>query len=291
MPASHVLDAKSLMPYLKNPDAPAVRAFNLAQSGTGVFNPFDPPQACTFAVAGGVCDDIHFAAEGLCLANGGVWHGVDPSDASYPVKCCDLYLDPPADWDGDFPPPSPDRQITISMMDDTSAVYRMWKLNVFQPAWCDTSVCVDEIEFYRLPQFVAPHFAALDNPGGAHRIELPSDPADLQSTLSEDEYDAFMALACELQSQWTSAATCQADGNIDGHVDIGDVLGVITWWSGDQEQLSFFDMTGADGAPDGMVNVDDLLLVIASWSGDETCTPDVTYIGSSCLLEYVSDCP
>jgi hypothetical protein len=109
--------------------------------------------------------------------------------------------------------------------------------------------------------------------------------------LNDDEFAAFITMACELQSQWASAATCQADGNIDGTVNVDDVLGVITFWSGDQEALSFFDLTGSDGPPDGMVNVEDLLLVIASWSGDTTCTPDVTYIGWSCLLEYVADCP
>jgi hypothetical protein len=291
MPASHVLDAHSLAPYLQNPNAPAVRTFNYAQSGTGVFNPFDPPQACTFAISGGVCDDIHFAGEGLCLSNGGVWHGVDSSDPNYPIKCCDLYENPPADWEGDFPAPAPDKQITISMMDDTSAEYRMWKLNVFQPASCDTSACVNEIEFYRLPHFITPHFAALDNPDGPHRIALPEDPATLQAVLSSDEYNAFMTMACKLQSQWASAARCQADGTIDGMVNIDDVFGVITWWSGDQEQLSFFDTTGKDSVPDGMVNINDLLLVLASWSGDSTCTPDFNYVGSTCLLEYVPDCP
>jgi hypothetical protein len=151
MHASHVRDAKSMMPYLKNPDAPAVRAFYLAQCGTSVFNSFDPPQACTFPVAGGLCDDIHFTAENLCLANGGVWHGVDSLDPSFFVSCSNVYLDPRADWDSDFPPPSPERQFAISMMDDTSAVYRMWKLIVFEPAWRYRNECVDQIEFYPLP--------------------------------------------------------------------------------------------------------------------------------------------
>jgi len=291
MPDSHTLDAHSLAPYLSNPEAPAVRAFNLAQSGTGVFNPFDPPQACTFAIAGGICDDIHFAGEGLCLSNGGEWHGVEPSNPNYPIKCCDLYLDPPDDWEGDFPAPSPDKQQTISMLDDDSPIFRMWKLNVFQPAWCDISACVDEIEFYRLPHYSAPNFAALDNPDGPHRIELPDDPADLSSVLSKVEYAAFRTLACELQSQWTSAATCRADGNIDGKVNTDDLLGVISNWSGSEEELSFFDRTGATGAPDGMVNVYDLLLVLTDWSGADECTPNQAYIGSTCLIEYVTNCP
>ena len=148
-----------------------------------------------------------------------------------------------------------------------------------------------EIEFYRLPHYVAPNFAALDNPGGPHRIELPDDPADLPSVLSKVEYAAFQTLACELQSQWASAATCQADGNIDGKVNTDDLLGVISTWSGSDEELSFFDRTGSSGTPDGMVNVYDLLLVLAYWSGADECTPNQAYIGSTCLIEYVTNCP
>ncbi|MBT5656887.1 MAG: hypothetical protein HOI89_03805, partial [Phycisphaerae bacterium] len=122
-------------------------------------------------------------------------------------------------------------------------------------------------------------------------IELPDDPADLPSVLSKVEYAAFRTLACEFQSLWASAATCQADGNIDGSVDIDDLLGVLSAWSGSEEELSFFDRTGSTGTSDGMVNLYDLMLVLDNWSGANNCTPDQAYIGSTCLIEYVTNCP
>jgi hypothetical protein len=171
----------------------------------------------------------------------------------------------------------------------------MWKLITTQESACvealDDYTCLDSIEFYRLPNYIAPHFAALDNPNGAHAITLPENPNDLATTLSEEEYDAFMALVCELKSQWATANSCQADGNIDGKVNITDLLGVISDWNGNDEVLSFFDMTGAAGEPDGMVNINDLLLVIDSWSGDEACNQTDIYPGTDCLFEFSIDCP
>ncbi|MDP6601075.1 MAG: sulfatase-like hydrolase/transferase [Phycisphaerales bacterium] len=291
VPASHQLDSVSLSEYLTDPSAPSTREFNLSQNGSGIFNPFDPPQACVIDLGPtSVCDDIHFTGAGICESNGGVWYGVDSDDPDYPVTCCDYMTE--------YDPktlPQAQRQYAISMADDSSAVFRMWKLIATQPASCVEALpdysCLDNIEFYRLPHDVPPVFAALDNPDGAHMIVLPDDPADLESTLTAEEYEAFMSLACELKSQWASADSCLADGNIDGHVDMTDLLGVLLDWGGTGESLSFFDVTGSDGDPDGQVNMDDLMLVITTWSGDSACTLDDPYPGADCLFDYAIDCP
>ena len=287
-PESHIIDAISVAPYLQFPNAPSQREFNFAQSGTGVFNPFDPPQACVIEVGGsGICDDTHFSAQGICESNGGVWYGVDSEDPTYPVTCCDFMLQNPDVQ------PGPSRQFCIAMPDEGFG-YRMWKLIAKEPADCvaelDDYTCLDSLEFYRLPNYVAPYFAALDNPNGVHAITLPENPNDLQVTLSQEEYEAFMALACELKLQWTSADSCQGDGNIDGKVNITDLLGVVADWNGNNEVLSFFDVTGVEGEPDGMVNINDLLLVIDTWSGDNACVQDKIYQGADCLLDFAIDC-
>jgi hypothetical protein len=289
VPESHILDVVSITPYLSQPNLPSQREFNYAQSGTGVFNPFVLPQACVINLgSSGVCDDTHFAAEGICVSNGGVWYGVDSDASTYPVTCCD-YMENNPDVQ-----PGPDRQFAISMPDNSPG-YRMWKLITKQPADCVENLtdytCLDSLEFYRLPNYIAPYFAALDNPNGAHAITLPENPSDLESTLTEEEYDAFMTLACELKSQWSTADSCRADGNIDGMVNINDLLGVISDWNGNNQELSFFDVTGEDGVPDGKVNITDLLLVIDSWSGNEPCTLDVIYPGTECLFDFAIDCP
>ena len=289
MPESHAIDAVSITPYLSHPNLPSQRDFNYAQSGTGVFNPFDLPLACVIYLGdSGVCDDVHFAGASICESNGGEWFGADPNDATYPVTCCDYMEQNP------MVQPGPTRQYAISMPDDSPG-FRMWKLITKQPAICveelETYTCLDSIEFYRLPNYIAPHFAAIDNPSGVHRIELPEDPNELEATLSDIEYEAFMTLACELKSQWESADSCQADGNIDGKVNITDLLGVISDWNGNDEILSFFDLTGSDGTYDGLVNVNDLLFVIDTWSGDQPCNKDDVYPGAKCLFEFAIECP
>ena len=100
-----------------------------------------------------------------------------------------------------------------------------------------------------------------------------------------------MSLACLLISEWESASKCQADGNIDGKVNIEDVLGVIGAWSGSEPTISFFDVTGLVGEPDGLVNITDLLFVIDTWSGDKECAKNDLFVGSDCLYEYAIDCP
>ena len=82
-----------------------------------------------------------------------------------------------------------------------------------------------------------------------------------------------------------------ADGNIDGQVDMTDLLGVLLDWGGTGASLSFFDVTGSDGDPDGQVNMDSLMLVITTWSGDTACTLDDPYPGADCLFNYAIDCP
>jgi len=290
VPESHTLDAVSIAPYFSDPNHPSLREFNYAQSGSGVFNPFDMPQACIIMLgSSGICDDVHFNGASICESNGGTWFGVNADDPEFPYVCCD-YMEN----EDENVQPGPLAQYAISMPDNTPG-YRMWKLITTQESACvealDDYTCLDSIEFYRLPNYIAPHFAALDNPNGAHAITLPENPNDLATTLSEEEYDAFMALVCELKSQWATANSCQADGNIDGKVNITDLLGVISDWNGNDEVLSFFDMTGAAGEPDGMVNINDLLLVIDSWSGDEACNQTDIYPGTDCLFEFSIDCP
>jgi len=290
VPESHALDAVSIAPYFSNPSLPSLRDFNYAQSGSGVFNPFDMPQACIILLGdSGICDDVHFNGAGICESNGGQWFGVDSDDPAFPFLCCDYMLDGHEDVQ-----PGPLAQYAISMPDNTPG-YRMWKLITTQEADCvealESYTCLDSLEFYHLPNYIAPHFAALDNPNGAHSITLPLDPSDLITTLTEEEYAAFMSLACELKSQWASADSCQGDANIDGRVNITDLLGVISDWNGNSEVLSFFDITGSDGEPDGMVNITDLLFILDTWSGDSECNTDDIYSGTDCLFEFAIDCP
>ena len=83
VPESHAIDAVSIAPYLTHPNLPSLREFNYAQSGSGVFNPFDMPQAGIIMLgSSGICDDVHFNAAGICESNGGTWYGVDSSDAA-----------------------------------------------------------------------------------------------------------------------------------------------------------------------------------------------------------------
>lgn len=290
VPDSHILDSKSLMPYLSDPSHESIRAFNLAQNGKGVLNPFNPPQACLLDIAGVLlCDDIHFSGAGLCESNGGVWYGADPSSDDYPVTCCDYMNDINSTVS-----PQPDRQYAIAMPDDSSESYHLWKIIVRQEAWCvedaDGYSCLDSLEFYRLPTPVPPHIPGLDNPSGVNQIALPAVPADLSSTLTATEYAAFMALACELKREWASADTCKADINIDGRVGVVDLLAVLEAWSGQNEQVSFSDIDGPNDLPDGKVNLRDLLPVLTNWSGSSSCVKDDVYPGADCLFDYAIDC-
>jgi hypothetical protein len=132
VPASHILDCESVMPYLTNLTQPSLRQYNFTQIGDGVKPPTVQTWPSVFTIAGQkVGNDFLFNTEELCEDAGGEWFG-PPITNAFPT-CCDLL------------PIIPSLVITPSQ---SSAVRNdRYKLVVSTRASCDTN---NPYEFYDL---------------------------------------------------------------------------------------------------------------------------------------------
>jgi hypothetical protein len=87
VPPSHLLDSKSMMPYLTGTDAPAIRKTNFTQAGVGALTPVPENRSWPCLVTS-QCTDTILYAKGLCEANGGVWYG--PGAPTQHTSCCSV---------------------------------------------------------------------------------------------------------------------------------------------------------------------------------------------------------
>jgi len=237
VPASHALDCESMIGYLTNPAAPAVRAFNFTQNGTNISFPGGLLRACVISSLQ-TCTDSIFPNPSVCELSGGVWYD------GY-ATCCDLRDAGILSDDYGIVAPA-----ALAVTDGR------YKLIVKELPSCDQGkVCA--YEFYDL--FTAPFAEVL----GGRGVDYPSanmlsDAATCTgSSLTPEAELAFDALDAYARKLLASGAAVPGDGNLDGIVDAADVSAIFTWWGGQ----SVYDFNN-DGTTDG----DDLAEVLNGWT-------------------------
>lgn len=237
VPASHILDAQSMIEYLRDPDAPAVRSFNFTQNGTNLALPSGLFRACSIPSLA-TCTDAIFSNAFVCELSGGTWYEVY-------TTCCELRASGEA---GDaFGILSP------SALAVTDGRY---KLIVKELVDCDEGeVC--PYEFYDL--FTAPFAEQLGGRGIDYPIaNMLTDAATCSgSDLPPEAAAAFAALDEFAMSLLASETPVPGDGNLDRVVDVADIAGIVEWWGGP----SVYDFDN-DGLTDGK----DLAVVLAGWT-------------------------
>lgn len=179
VPPAHLLDSRSMLPYLENPAQPAIRSYDLTQlasSGTiptpvdpatrfwpcVLFGSLDTTDPANPVLSGGVCGDLLFDTASFCADNGGLWFGpgpaVDNPDASPPAtpdgawfSCCDVIaaLSSSADPTG------------IAPLQQFAVRDEQYKLNEFVLPNCSKPVDDDQV-FPPYEQFVTNEFYDLD---------------------------------------------------------------------------------------------------------------------------------
>ena len=237
VPASHALDCESMIGYLADPAAPAVRAFNFTQNGTNISFPGGLLRACVISSLQ-ACTDSIFPNPAVCELSGGVWYD------GY-ATCCDLRDAGKLDASYSIVAPS-----ALAVTDGR------YKLVVKELPGCDEGkVCA--YEFYDL--FNAPFAEVLGGRGIDYPAAnmLPGDGTCSGDSLTPEAELAFDALDAYARKLLASGTPVPGDGNLDGVVDSADIAAILHWWGGP----SVYDFNN-DGNTDGA----DLADVLAGWS-------------------------
>ncbi len=209
VPSSHVLDAESLLPYVRNPNQPSVRRYNFTELGIGLKPPSVKLWPCVIRVGPiNLATDILFTSQTLCEDDvGGTWFGptAERPVPQYPTSCAvrasglyaDLTIVPTRVW---------------ALRNDR---YKLVKL---ERAPCDSGL--GEFEFYDLSPRPPTNPVGLDL--ATTNLLTNGQPIGLTT----EQMATYGELASQLQALLDSEPVCNGDGNLDKRVDQSDVAGV-----------------------------------------------------------------
>jgi hypothetical protein len=202
-----IIDAMSMLPYLTNPDQPAIRDWNYTEVGlslqaNGVVN-----GPCVI----GACTQIP-NIRSICEDNSGVWwgEGNDASVNGIPApeegfKYCSEALEFVVGNGGEAFDLTP--LASIAVRDDAFKLVE----NTFKD--CDSGACVDRIQL---------ELYEIDQPINTPWLDLEGSDLPLHA-LSSAQQQAFTKLTTLLADIRATVIACPGDGNIDGVVDALDL--------------------------------------------------------------------
>ena len=213
VPASHILDSESMLPYLTNPAQPSIRTENFTQSAynltaNGVLN-----QPCVIVVAGApICTQI-VPNQGICTIEGGDWWGTG-STIQAVNSCCEVQASPLYSAHYGTQPLTfyPDAQAAIR--NDNYKVVQIRKLDGCADPTHPQETTTNE--FYQINQ--ASPIPQLDKDGD-NLCSSPGCPAGLTGT----QLQTFNQLMADMQAKLDSEPACPGDGNLDKVVDFRDI--------------------------------------------------------------------
>jgi hypothetical protein len=243
-----LVDAESMLPYLKNPGRASIRKTNYTELGTnqhanGVIN-----GPCQYG--GGICTQIA-PTKGVCEDNNGTWWGAgatDPVTEGIPPEgltlCCDV-----AKWQADHPSMNP--MVTqIYPLEAKAIRNKNYKLvvNTYELYDSASDACVGNTtqEFYQINEKVPTPL--LDEAGDDLLTNRPK--------LSGPQQRNYNSLNSALNSLLASQPICPGDINLDGVVNYLDI----------EEWANFEALTGlsswADINQDGLTDDADLAIIL-----------------------------
>ncbi len=205
VPASHILDAKPLMPYLTDPNQAEIRDTNFTQYAESLTANGEKSPPCTVKVGpANICVQL-FPQEDLCKAEGGVWYGPGSNACNSPNgcnTCCDVKT-------------QEDPNVTI-LADSGEAIrnddYKLVENNY--------PVCIQpqtQYEFYQINE--ATPVPKLDTANN----NLLTSPSLPPQGLNDEQLANFNALYDAMQTLLASQPGCPGDGNEDRVVNQQDL--------------------------------------------------------------------
>jgi arylsulfatase A-like enzyme len=205
VPSGQLIDAKSMIGYLKEPGrVPGVtREVNFSEQGVARKAPTTTIYACVIQ-ASNFCIDAVFDTKALCTGNGGIWYGPDGDGAPNGYRtCCDVRAAVPNSTFAEQPLYS--RTVRRNNYKLVEQSYRN----------CSTRLTEAVLELYQIDN--KPVVPLLD------RLDLNLLAAG--TALSSTDQSNLDILKADLKAIVDSEAACPGDGNLDKVVDAADLEG------------------------------------------------------------------
>lgn len=241
------VDAKSMLPYLQNPNQPEIRKTNFTQIGTNLHANGAINGPCQYNTT--TCTQIA-PTKGVCEDNNGIWWGAgatDPSTTGIPADglklCCDVAV-----WQADHNQTISSNIYPLAAVAIRNDSYKL-VMNSYQAYDATSNSCVarSSTEFYQINE----------------KVPVPKlDEADANllasgTRLTQQQQKNYRVLSAQLKTLLASQPACPGDINLDGVVDYMD----IAEWGMFQE-LSLGDSSWADVNLDGLTDNSDLSIIL-----------------------------
>lgn len=205
VPASHALDAVSMLPYLNNPDQGSIRTWNFTQTGINITASGYRPPPCVIE-AFNTCVQV-FTTQQVCEFEAGTWYGPG-ADAAHGgpaglASCCEVKAQYAPD---------------VDILPDSQTAVRNEHYKLVQKVEPDCAAGGDQTvwEFYQVDQ--RPVAPTLDRP----EMNLLASPDLPPRGLTPEQVANFQSLYEQLQEVLGSEPACPGDGNLDKVVNKQD---------------------------------------------------------------------
>ncbi|MGE4335780.1 MAG: sulfatase-like hydrolase/transferase [Pigmentiphaga sp.] len=236
VPASRILDAQPLLPYLTEPDHASIRTTNFTEMGTNITSTEVPPAPPCVVPALNMCAQI-FPQEAVCEDQGGEWYG--PNGVAGPEgldSCCAV---------NDYLVARGEAPVDLLSASQKAIRNDDYKLVRIESMSCETGQMATTDEFYHINE--ATPIPKLDNAPGNLLIH---------HTMTPVQYQNYQALLGELATVENSVVSCPGDGNEDGVVNQQDVENWRYFSTLNEGRSSWYDFDH-----NGLTNEADLAII------------------------------
>jgi arylsulfatase A-like enzyme len=237
VPASHILDSQSMLPYLTNVHQPSIRQTNFAQTSSNFHDPNELPAPCVLQLTSPPTCVQLFNTASICNSEGGDWYGSDnPAGGVSFNTCCEVQR-------AEIYKDRKGNPVTLTQLPVEQEAMRnnQFKLVRKTVTMCGTEPGSDknvgQTELYKINEMPTPQ---LDEDGDSLCGE--NCPAGLKGA----NLATFNELNASMTATLMSEPSCTGDGNEDKKVNGKDV---INWAFFNNQGSSWYDFN-RDGQTD-----------------------------------------
>ena len=241
------IDSYPMMPYLINPNQPALRPYNFTQGGLNLQKDGAHNPPCVFQGSPSQCSQTP-VSHSVCNDNGGTWWGPGGDKGTYGGGLAECWQVNQVIWKHEAANYSINK---VTQNPQKAIAVRNQNYKLVRNQWLDYDIQTDgpvmviSTEFYRVNE--DEHLPLID------RTELNLLPRGL----NHEEQMNFDILQRQMNSVLTSAPPCPGDGNGDGvvnDVDVDDYNQIADNWG----MSSHYDFN-----LDGITDNDDLTIILS----------------------------